>query len=71
LLFNRLQPFSERAIDGAGFSRCDSSRGDLDQYPRLKRSDLIQRHLLDLSYPHLKVGIYSHRFPLRIKLLSC
>jgi hypothetical protein len=54
LLFNRVQPFSESAIYGAGFSGRDSCRGDLGQYPGLKRCDLIQRHLLDLSYPHLK-----------------
>jgi hypothetical protein len=52
--FNRVQPFSESAIYGAGFSGRDSCRGDLGQYPGLKRCDLIQRHLLDLSYPHLK-----------------
>jgi hypothetical protein len=68
-LLNRFQPFSESAVYGAGFSGRDSSRGDLVQYPALKRCDLIQRHLLDLSYARLNIGIYSGRFPVAHDLL--
>jgi hypothetical protein len=40
-LLNRVQPFSEGAIYGAGFSWRDSSRGDVGQYSALKHCDLV------------------------------
>src|ERR1700757_174415 len=40
-LLDRFQPFSESAVYRASFSRRDSSRGDLGQYPALKRCDLL------------------------------
>jgi len=70
LLLNCFQPFSESAIYGADFSGRETSRGDLGQYPALKRCDLVQRHLFDLSYPHQNIGIYSRRFPVAHALLS-
>jgi hypothetical protein len=61
LLLNRFQPFSERAIQGARFSWLDTSIGDLGQDSALKHPDLVQAHLLDLSYPRLNIGFYFRR----------
>jgi len=63
LLLNRSQPVPESAIYGAGFFWRDSPRGDVGQYSALKHCDLVQRHLLDLSYPRLDISIYFRRFP--------
>jgi hypothetical protein len=69
LLLNRSQPVPESAIYGAGFFWRDSPRGDVGQYSALKHCDLVQRHLLNLSYPSLDIGIYFRRFPAAHDLL--
>jgi hypothetical protein len=62
-LLNRFQPIPESAIYGTDFFWRNSSRGDVGQYSALKHGDLVQRHLLDLSYPRLNIGIYFRRSP--------
>jgi hypothetical protein len=62
-LLNRFQPVPESAIYGTDFFWRNSSRGDVGQYSALKHGDLVQRHLLDLSYPRLNIGIYFRRSP--------
>ena len=68
-LLNRFQPIPESAIYGTDFFWRNSARGDVGQYSALKHGDLVQRHLLDLSYPRLNIGICFRRFPVAHELL--